>query len=103
MLWDKRKYEIQVKGGCGELLTDGMHGLIQQLIVTPDSKNTIWSISIRDKGNDIVYELIDHEGRLDEKSGIPVGADQQERLSINIFDTTANEKFEILFIVRERL
>lgn len=101
MLWDKTKYLIRTSQGEGNVRTGAMHGLIQHLIVCPQSADTVWSLLIADKDNDVIYACEDVEGRLDEREGIPVGQDKPEPLSIKIYDTTANEPFEVIFKVKE--
>lgn len=101
MLWNKTKYKTIVRYGKAEIKTDGMHGLIQHLAIVPKSKTTMWSADIRDGQDDIVYQVIDHEGRLDEYRGIPVGRDKPECLTVNIYDSTANGNIEVMFKVRE--
>ena len=101
MLWDKTKYELKLKGGCGQIRTTGMHGLIQHLIIEPTSLDTIWSLIIKDGDEDIIYKLIDHEGRLDEIRGLPIGKDKPEKLNVLIYDSTINENFNLIFKVRE--
>lgn len=101
MLWDKKKYEIKLKGGRATLLTDPMHGLIKHLIIIPGNKETIWSMDIFDKSEDIIYQIIDHEGRLDDKEGLPVGLDSQEKLTVKIYDTTFNDTMNIFFKIQE--
>ena len=101
MLWNKTVYRIKLNGGHGMVVTKPVRDLIQHLIVRPFSMDTIWSMVILDKANDPLYEVVDHQGRLDEFRGIPVGMDQSEPLNIQIYDTTANEQFDIIFKVKE--
>lgn len=103
MLWLKRKYELRLHGGSGNFSTGDMFGMIQHLIVIPESPETVWSMIIKDKDQDIVYETIDHVGRLDDKQILPVGGDKPDKLFGKIYDSTSNEKFEIIFKVREAM
>ena len=101
MLWDKRKYILKIKGGCGQLITDGFHGLIQQLLVSPQTKDTIWSMDIFDRDNDLIYKIHDHEGQLNDRQGLPVGKDQPERLTVRFYELTKNEDMSVIFNIKE--
>ena len=103
MLWLKRKHSVKLSYGAGQIRTDFLHGIIQQLIVVPNNENTIWSLRILDSEQDVIYQIVDHVGRLDDRNGVPVGMDQQERLTIDIYDSTANENFDLILKVREGL
>lgn len=101
MLWDKTKYAIQLRRGRGECKTSPMHGLIQQIVVTPKNPLTVWSMDILDGDLDMIYTRQDWEGRLDDKDGLPVGRDKPECLSVRIYDATENDKFEVVFKLKE--
>ena len=101
MLWEKKKYTVNVSHGEGKVKTSAMFGVIQHIIVIPKSKDTVWSMIIKDAEQDIIYHLNDHEGRLDDKQNLPVGVSKSEELTIEIFDTTANEDFDVMFKIRE--
>lgn len=101
MIWLKRKYEIDLAFGEGRRTTDAMYGTIDHLMVQPEKSDTIWSMRIIDSGDDVIYEVIDHEGRLDYREGIPTGADKQEQLIVEIYDTTSNDLMTVIFKVRE--
>ena len=101
MLWDKTRYKVMLSGGRGQFTTKEMRDLIQHLIVRPASNDTVWSMVILDGEQDPIYEVVDHVGRLDEFIGIPVGRDKKEKLNIQIYDTTANEQFDVIFKVKE--
>ena len=101
MLWDKKKYKIKLKGGRGVASTDPMQGLIEHLIVIPNKIDMIWSMQIKDMAGDVIYEVIDNEGRLDDKDGLPVGFPHQEKLNIIIYDTTINDEVNVIFKVGE--
>lgn len=101
ILWNKTSYQVKLHGGVGRIATEPMHGLIQHLIVIPSSKNTVWSMRILDQEEDVIYEVIDHEGRLDDKDGLPVGKDMQQKVDIIFYDSTSNEKMRIILKVKE--
>lgn len=102
MLWNKTRYIIKLRGGHGQMATDGMFGLIHHMIVNPESSDTIWSMQIKDRDNDVIYEILDHEGRLDQHPDLSIGQDKQERLMLRIFDSTCNEKVTVIFKVKEK-
>jgi hypothetical protein len=101
MLWYKKKYSVSLHGGKGSFSTDGMHGILQQLIVTPQKPETVWSMEIKDSDGDKIFEIKDVQGRLDAIDGIPLGQSQPEKLSVLIYDSTSNEQFNVIFKVRE--
>lgn len=101
MLWHKTKHTICLKGGRGNFTTSAIHGRVDHLIINPKSKETIWSISIKDSDNDEIFSAYDIEGRLDDKNGLPVGLSTPEKLNVSIFDTTANEDVTVIFKVKE--
>ena len=103
ILWDKKVYRVKLHGGYGKILTDPLHGLIQHLMVVPEKKDTVWSIGIIDEENDMIYERIDHVGRLDDKEGLPVGKDKQQKINIKIYDSTSNENFKVVLKIREHI
>lgn len=101
MLWQTNKYNLTLAGGEASLKLDSMFGIIQQLVVMPEKKETIWSVQLKDSERDVIYEKLDHEGRLDEKENIPIGNQLGESPTISIYDSTSNEKFRVLIKVRE--
>lgn len=101
MLWQNNKCDVILIGGCARLKLPKMFGLIQQFIVIPENNDTIWSLRLLDSENDVIYEKLDHEGRLDETREIPIGLQVSEEPVIKIWDSTSNEKFRILIKVRE--
>ena len=102
MIWKKRKYVIPIKGGKGSILLDPEYGLIQQLIVSPKSKDTIWSMEIFDRDNDSIYTVYDYEGQLNDRNGFPVGKDQMESLMIKFTGLTKNEPISVILNIREK-
>lgn len=101
MLWLNNKYTLTLHGGCARQKLDRMFGIIQQIIVIPQNKETIWSLQLLDKDMDAIFEVIDNEGRLDEAREIPIGHQTGEEPILNIFDSTSNEKFKVIIKVRE--
>lgn len=101
MLWHNNKYNLFLSRGCANLKLDRMFGVIQQLIVVPENKDTVWSLKLFDGDMDIIYENIDYEGRLDNKDEIPIGNQSGEMPTISIYDSTSNEKFRVIIKVRE--
>lgn len=101
ILWDKKSYQVKLHGGCGRILTEPIHGLLQHLMVIPNSKETIWSMRIVDQEEDVIYDIQDHEGRLDDKEGLPVGKDRQQPINIVFYDSTANENIKVVLKVKE--
>jgi hypothetical protein len=78
-----------------------MFGVIQQIIVLPEHRDTIWSMEMVDKDGDALYEIIDNEGRLFEEREIPIGFQSSEEPLLKIYDSTSNEKFKVIVKVRE--
>ena len=101
MLWNKIKYQIKLHGGEGQIKTTELHGFIQQIIIAPQNFDTVWSVKIFDQDGDVIYQKLDIEGRLDDKEGFPVGQSKPEDLNVLIYDSTANENFEVILKLRE--
>ncbi len=101
MLWSVNKYDLDLSGGEFKKKLDPMFGVIQQLSIVPFKRDTIWSMQLIDKDNDIIYEKIDHEGRLDERQSIPIGNQSGEELILKVYDSTSNEKFRAILKIRE--
>lgn len=101
MLWKKEKYIVSIHGGKGTCVANPEHGLIQQLVICPTSKDTIWSMDILDRDNDCIYSVKDHEGQLSDREGIPVGKDQTEKLTIKFYELTKNEDIKVIFNIKE--
>ena len=70
-------------------------------MVIPASENTVWSMKIIDAEEDIIYDIKDYEGRLDDKEGTPVGKDRQQPINIVFYDSTANENIKVILKVKE--
>ena len=102
MLWNKIKYKVRLCGGQGNFKTTEIHGYIQQIIIAPQNFDTVWSVKILDQDDDVIYQKLDVEGRLDDKEGFPVGQSKPEDLKVLIYDSTANEDFEVILKLRER-
>ena len=101
MFWDKKKYVVQIKGGKGSVNTSEMRGMVQHLIIRPKSLDTEWDLVMLDKDKDEVFEVKNHIGRLDDKSGLPLGRDKQEKLTISFDNVSKNEPIKVIFKVKE--
>jgi hypothetical protein len=101
MLWRKSKYIIGISGGKGIQTTEAMHGLIQHLIVIPADDRMVWSMKILDKDSDAILDVRDHHGRLDDRQGLPVGGDTQQKVTIMFNEVTENKKMVVILRVRE--
>lgn len=104
MLWGKKKYSVQLRNGRGNFETEEMHGLVHHLIVIPKRNDTIWSMQLSDNEGDVVFDVKDIEGRLDDKEGLPLGGlsgTPRESLKGTIYDSTFNDSFEVIFRVKE--
>src|SRR3990167_10163680 len=92
MYFDKRKYLVQITGGKGLTNTETLRGMVVHMIVRPQSSDTMWDLTIYDKEQDEMVEIVGHTGRFDEQSGIPLGKDTQEMLTIHFKNVTRNEQ-----------
>lgn len=101
MLWQNTKNTLQLSNGEITIKLPGMFGVIQHLIITPSNRETIWSAQLIDKDDDVVFEVLNHDGRFDDKSNIPVGNQGPEEYRLRVFDATANDKFKAIVKVRE--
>lgn len=101
MLWAKEKYEVKINRGGGEFRTPGLHGLIQQMVISPKNEETIWSMKVLDRDDDIIFQIKDHEGQLNDRDGIPVGKDKPESLRFIFDELTANEPMQVLLNIKE--
>ena len=101
MSWKKEKHIVQIKGGCGQVITEAGRGLIQQFLVEPESKDTIWSMDILDRDGGCIYSVKDQEWQLNDRQGLPLGKDQTEQLNVKFYDLTRNEKIKVIFNIRE--
>jgi len=101
MLWDKIKNEVNIQGASGYATTKKMHGLIQHIIVIPKRNDIIWTLRILDSDNDVIFEKIDHKGRLDDKEGLPIGKDKQESVRLMFDEVTENLPIKVILKLRE--
>ena len=101
MLWSKRKYSFKLRGGKYSFSTDALRGTIQHVMVIPKHNNTVWSMEMIDPENDVVFNIRDWEGRLDDKSGLAVGLASLEKLNVNVYDSTHNDSFDVIFKIKE--
>lgn len=102
MLWDKRKYTVTPRAGKAAVTTDDLFGYVQQIIIRPKLSTAVWSGKILDGEGDEIYEVVDHEGTLNDRIGLPVGRSKQDRLHIQLYDLTDNVEFTILLTIQER-
>ena len=101
-MYDKKRFMVQPSHGAGRITTTPMYGLIEQLVIEPSSMDTVWSLSIYDKDNDIIYHLNDYEGILNDRDGIPVGKDKAEELRFEFYELTSNEPIKVIMNVKEK-
>lgn len=101
MSWRKEKYMVSIRRGQGQVTTNSLRGFIQQLIVTPESIDTIWSMVVLDKDNDCIYSVKDHQGQLNDRQGLSVGKDQMEQLKIQFDELTKNELIKVVLNIKE--
>lgn len=102
MTWDKKKYSLKIKGGCGQIVTAPLWGYVQQFVISPESFDTVWSMRIVDRDDDIIYQVIDHEGMLNDRMGLPVGKDKPESLRFQFNGFTRNELISVLLNTKEK-
>ena len=102
MTYDKKKYVIKPSYGVGNVTTEPLYGLIRNLVVEPKSKSTIWSMSVYDRDNDIIFQRLDQEGVKSYTDGIPVGKDKQEALKLVFDELTSNEEIKVIFNIQEQ-
>ena len=100
MFWDKKKYTISIVGGRGQFNTEKMRGLVEHLIIKPGSKDTAYNIRMTDKDGDDIYDKR-YMGRVDDKDGLPIGKDTQEKVSVFFTNVSKNDVFDVIFITRE--
>jgi len=101
MYFDKKSCIVDIKGGQGTINTGSIRGMVVHLIVRPESKDTIWDLTILDKDGDELVEIEEYEGRLDDKSGLPLGADVQEIVTISFTNVSKNEPIKVIFKTKE--
>jgi hypothetical protein len=101
MFFDKRRYIINVEGTAGSVNTEKLRGIIQHLIVRPESEDTCWDLTITDQDGDELMEIKGHTGRLDDKEGLFLAKDSQEKLTLLLENVSKNEPIKIIFKIRE--
>ena len=101
MFFDKRKYVVDISGGKGSKNTDKLRGIVLHLIVRPQSRDTVWNMTILDLEGDELLEVYDYEGRMDYVSGLPLGKDKQEKLTIAFNKVSRNEPIKVIFKTKE--
>lgn len=101
MLHDKKKYSVTISGGVGSFNTDAMRGMIDQLLIIPLTSSNTYSISMLDRDGDTVYQFLNAYGRIDDRSGLPIGKDISEKWTISFTNVNINEAITVIFKVRE--
>lgn len=101
MLHDKKKYTVTISGGVGSFNTDAMRGLIDQLIIIPTTASNTFNVSMIDKDGDTIYQLLNSYGRIDDRSGLPIGKDTSEKWTVSFTSVGINEAISVIFKVRE--
>jgi len=101
LYFDKRRYIVPIHGGTGSINTDSLRGMVVHMIVRPTSKDTEWDLLITDKEDDEMIEIEGHTGRLDERCGVPLGKDAQERVTIQFSNVSKNEPIKVIFKTKE--
>lgn len=101
MLWDKKKYTIKIKGGIARFNTEKMRGLAAHIIIIPNGTEISYRVQMLDKDGDAVYDRYCC-GRVDDKEGLPIGKDSQEKLTVIFTKVSANVEFDIIFKIREQ-
>lgn len=101
MFFDKKKYEVKIRGGRAVFNTDGMKGMVEHLIVRPHIKETVWDLIIKDMDGDNLLDINNHSGRLDDRSGIPIGRSNAEKVTIDFSNVSFNGLIDVIFIIKE--
>lgn len=101
MYFDKRRYIIPIVGGTGVKNTESLRGMVVHMIVRPENPETIWSLTIYDKEDDELLEVVDHSGRLDDRNGLPLGKDAQEIITLKFFNVTTKDPIKVIFKTKE--
>lgn len=101
MLFDKKKYTVTISGGVGAFNTDAMRGSIDQLLIIPTTFSNTYDVSFTDKDGDVIYQNLNTFGRVDDRSGLPIGKDLSEKWTVNFTNVGINEAIIVIFKVRE--
>ena|SRR3990167_11200729 len=101
MFFDKKKYIVKIAGGKGICTTDKMRGRVEYLIVRPDEHETEWDLKVVDRDGDELLEIENWVGRMDDRKGIPVGRDSQEKLTLQFSNVSYNRPIKVIFIIKE--
>ena len=81
--------------------TDKLSGTVMHCIIKPESLDTIWNLIILDKEGDELVEIRDHVGRLDDREGLFLGKDAQEKLTLSFNQVSKNEPIKVIFKTQE--
>ena len=101
MLFNKFKKSFEIKFGRAQGNTTKLRGIVDHLMVIPNSKDTVWSMKMIDLDSDVIYEVEDWDGRLDDKLGLPLGGDKQEKMTIVFNNVSRNENIDVIMKIRE--
>ena len=101
MFFDKRRYLISIRGGKGQVATEALRGIVQQLIVRPSSPLICWDMCVLDSDGDELFELRDFTGRYDGKEVLAIGRDDMERLTIKFSRVSENKPIKVIFKIKE--
>lgn len=101
MHWHKLKHIVSIKSGLGSFKTEEMRGIVDHLIVIPSKEDMEWDMQMFDKQGDCIFHEKNHQGRLDDKSGLPIGTSTQEKVSVLFNNVSLNEPITVIFRVRD--
>jgi hypothetical protein len=101
MFWDKEKVTIIVMGGKGSANTKKIRGMVQHLMVVTPTEDVVYDMQLIDKDGDVIYDVRGYIGRLDDKEGLPIGKDDQEKVTIKFSNVSENVPIDVIFKIRE--
>ncbi len=103
MLWQKNRYLITISGGSASFNSDIMRGMIEQIIITPNTSTTTWDFTMTDRDGDIMYQRVSETGTNNDRTAwVPVGRDSSEKFTCTFANVTANEVIKVILKVREQ-
>ena len=101
MYFDKRRYIVPIRGGKGSINTETLRGMVVHMIVRPESPDTFWDLTVYDREDDEMIEFKQVVGRMDDKTGVPLGKDSQEKVTISFTNVSKNEPIKVIFKTKE--
>lgn len=101
MIHDKKSYTVTISGGLGSFNTDPMRGMIDQLLIIPATSTNTYNINMVDRDGDMIYQMNNAFGRIDDRSGLPIGKDISEKWTVSFSSVGVNETIKVIFKVRE--